>query len=175
METESLRTNDWLSSHSCTETMTADQAFLVYADMVYRLAFSRTKNRYYAEDVLQEVFMRYLRSKPSFESDDHRKAWFLRVTINCTKTYLTTAWFRHVVPLTDTLTTEAEPTGEVYDAVMRLPVKYRTVIHLFYYEDYTVEQIAAVCKSKVSTVKSQLHRARALLREQLKGADQDVF
>lgn len=140
-----------------------------YAAMVYRLAFARTGNRYDADDVLQEVFLRYIRSKPAFAEEEHRKAWLIRTAINCSKSLMTSAWFRNTTPLDDTLLSEMKDHSEVYYAVLTLPVHYRTVIHLFYYEDYSIEDIARLLKSKPSTVKSQLHRARNLLREQLKG------
>ena len=88
---------------------------------------------------------------------------------NCSKTLLSSAWFRKTSPLEDTLTTELEEKSEVYYAVMDLPVKYRTVIHLYYYEDLSVSQISGLLKTKETTVKSQLHRARSLLKETLKG------
>lgn len=158
VNTESLRTND-----------SVDAILSRYADMVYRLAFARTNNRFDADDILQEVFLRYIRSKPALNDEEHRKAWLIRTTINCSKSLLTSAWFRKTAPLEDTLLSEMKEHSEVYYAVLTLPVHYRTVIHLFYYEDYSVEEIAGLLKEKSSTVKSQLHRARNLLREQLKG------
>ena len=148
---------------------TAEAVLGRYAAMVYRLAFARTGNRYDADDILQEVFLRYIRSKPAFAEEEHRKAWLIRTAINCSKSLLTSAWFRNTTPLDDTLLSEMKDHSEVYYAVLTLPVHYRTVVHLFYYEDYSVEDIARLLKSKPSTVKSQLHRARNLLREQLKG------
>ena len=145
-----------------------------YADMVYRLAFARTKSRYDADDVLQEVFLRYIRSAPSFEEEEHRRAWLIRTTINCSKTLLTSAWFRKTVPLEDLPAAERTEAGEVYDAVMRLSLPYRTVIHLFYYEGYSVAEIGRLLDCREATVKTRLHRARNQLREALKGAMDDV-
>jgi len=127
------------------------------------------QNRYDADDVMQEVFLRYIRSGKEFADEEHRRAWLIRATINCSKTLLSSAWFRKTSPLEDTLTTELEEKSEVYYAVMDLPVKYRTVIHLYYYEDLSVSQISGLLKTKETTVKSQLHRARSLLKETLKG------
>ena len=117
----------------------------------------------------QEAFLRYIRSGKEFADEEHRRAWLIRATINCSKTLLSSAWFRKTSPLEDTLTTELEEKSEVYYAVMDLPVKYRTVIHLYYYEDLSVSQISGLLKTKETTVKSQLHRARSLLKETLKG------
>ena len=140
-----------------------------YADMVYRLAFARTKSRYDADDILQEVFLRYIRSAPDFQEEEHCRAWLIRTTVNCSKTLLMSAWFRKTVPLDDTLVAEMRETGEVYDAVLRLPIAYRTVVHLYYYEGYSVAEIGGLLGCKEATVKTRLHRARNLLRDTLKG------
>lgn len=140
-----------------------------YADMVYRLAFARTKSRYDADDILQEVFLRYIRSAPDFQEEEHCRAWLIRTTVNCSKTLLMSAWFRKTVPLDDTLVAEMRETGEVYDAVLRLPKAYRTVVHLYYYEGYSVAEIGGLLGCKEATVKTRLHRARNLLRDTLKG------
>lgn len=140
-----------------------------YTDMVYRLAFARTKSRYDADDILQEVFLRYIRSAPDFQEEEHCRAWLIRTTVNCSKTLLMSAWFRKTVPLDDTLVAEMRETGEVYDAVLRLPKAYRTVVHLYYYEGYSVAEIGGLLGCKEATVKTRLHRARNLLRDTLKG------
>lgn len=140
-----------------------------YADMVYRLDFARTKSRYDADDILQEVFLRYIRSAPDFQEEEHCRAWLIRTTVNCSKTLLMSAWFRKTVPLDDTLVAEMRETGEVYDAVLRLPKAYRTVVHLYYYEGYSVAEIGGLLGCKEATVKTRLHRARNLLRDTLKG------
>lgn len=152
----------------------AEALFDRYGDMVYRLAFLRAKNRYDADDILQEVFVRYLRYAPVFRDEEHCKAWLIRATINRTNSLLSSAWFRRTAPLDDTLSTEMQETSEVYGAVMKLPRKYRTVIHLYYYEDYSTSEIARILSQKEATIRSRLHRARALLREELKGAYDDV-
>ena len=139
-----------------------------YADMVYRLAFARTKSRYDADDILQEVFLRYIRSAPDFQEEEHCRAWLIRTTVNCSKTLLMSAWFRKTVPLDDTLVAEMRETGEVYDAVLRLPKAYRTVVHLYYYEGYKTAQIARILRRKEATVRSDLRRGREKLREILR-------
>ena len=152
----------------------ADALFEAYADMVYRLAFLRTKSAADADDVLQEVFLRVLRAKPDWNDREHQKAWFLKVTINCSKSLLTSAWRRHTVPEDENLLTVMQTTTEVYPYVLALPAKYRTVVHLYYYEGYKVAEIAKMLGAGESTVKSRLFRARDMLREQLKGEFQDV-
>ena len=162
--TESMRAND----------SSAEQVFRQYGDMVYRLAFARLRSRADADDVLQEVFLRYLRAAPACHDEDHRKAWLLRTTINCCHTLAGSAWRRHTAALPDTVVAApTEPSG-VYEAVMSLPANYRTVVHLYYYEDYAVAEIAALMGRKEATVKTWLHRARARLRDLLKGEFDDV-
>lgn len=139
-----------------------------FIDTVYRLALSRTKSPENAEDITQEVFLKLLQSRKEFDDEEHLKAWLLRVTINCTKDFFFSGWFRKTEELKESVTVPTEETHDLYDAVMRLPLKYRTVIHLHYYEGYRVEEIAGLTKTAVGTVKSQLHRGRIMLKELLK-------
>lgn len=153
-----------------------DSLFVTYGDMVYRLALVRTRSAADAEDVVQEVFLRCLKNSPSFTSAEHQKAWLIKVTVNCTKSLLGSAFRRHAVPedAAGELAADAqESDSTVYDAVLRLPEKYRTAIHLFYYEDYSVKEIASMMRTTESTVKSWLHRARGMLKESL-GGDYEV-
>lgn len=153
-----------------------DVLFETYGDMIYRLALVRTKNAADAEDVVQEVFLRCLKHNPVFQSAEHQKAWLIKVTLNCSKTLLGSAFRRHSVPedAMGELSSEDEtPDSTVYDAVLKLPEKYRTAIHLYYYEDYSVREIASAMRATESTVKSWLHRARGMLKETL-GGDYEV-
>lgn len=152
----------------------ADLLFQTYADMIYRLAFLRLKSSADAEDILQEVFVRCLNNRTSFRDAEHQKAWLIRVTINCTKTLATSAWCRHTVPERDNVLTEMEDHTDVYAAVLALPRDYRTAIHLYYYEGYSVREIAKLVGSTEQAVKSRLFRARGMLHDQLKGEYQDV-
>ena len=153
-----------------------DALFETYGDMVYRLALVRTRSIADAEDVVQEVFLRCLKNNPVFQSAEHQKAWLIKVTVNCSKSLLGNAFRRHSVPedaMGELQTEDETPDSTVYDAVMKLPEKYRTAIHLYYYEDYSVKEIAAAMRSSESTVKSWLHRARGMLKEML-GGEYDV-
>jgi len=141
-----------------------------HADTVYKLALSRTKDPSAAADVFQEAFYRYFKKRPAFVSDEHGKAWMIRVTINCSNNFLGSLWRKKTVPLGEV--TGEQPPHEysgLLDEVMRLPRRYRTVICLFYYEGLRVSEIAAVTGTKESTVKSHLHRARIMLKERLVG------
>jgi RNA polymerase sigma-70 factor (ECF subfamily) len=150
-----------------------DEVLRTYADMVYKLALSQTKNRADADDVFQEVFVRYMRNTKPFASEEHQKAWLIRVTINCSRKLMRSAWFRRTVALTDRPTEpptfDTKEKSEVYEAVLRLPRKYRTAIHLFYYEDMSIADIGKALRLPESTVKSHLARARRLLKQQLEG------
>lgn len=146
-----------------------------YSDMVYRLAYARTGSRADADDVYQEVFFRYFRTKPQIDSEEHLKAWLIRTTIHASVNLLRSAWRRHVLPMPDhfdapaALSTEDERLTALHTALRRLPEKQRIVIHLYYYEDYSTEEIADLIGEKASTVRSRLTRGRekikSLMRE----------
>ena len=140
-----------------------------WGDMVYRLALARTASVPDAEDVFQEVFLRYFRHEEKFQSDEHRKAWLIRCTVNRAKSLLVSPWKQRTVPLETAAEVGVEDDyREVYGAVLSLPGKYRTVIHLHYFEGLSVLEIARMLQVAEGTVKSQLSRGRALLREMLK-------
>lgn len=142
-----------------------------YSDMVFKIAFARTNNAHDAEDIMQEVFVRYIRNSPQFINTEHEKAWFIRVTINLTKSLLTSSWFRKTTELKDNLYVTMKEESEVYYAVAALPKDMRTVIHLYYYENYKVDEIAEMLGRSSSYVKSILMRAR----KKLKAALGDTF
>lgn len=160
-----------------------DEVMRHYTPMVYRIAFTRLGNAADAEDVSQDVFVRYFRADKTYESEEHRKAWLLHCAVNCTNSAAGSAWNRHrsdapdLEQLADTLQNESsvEETAErketregVLKAVMELPAKYRTVIYLFYFEDMPTARIAEVTEIRESTVRSQLSRARELLKKKLR-------
>lgn len=153
-----------------------------YEKMLFGIAFVRLGNREDAEDAVQETFYRYLKrmQQEGFGDAEHEKAWLIRVIVNLCGKYRASAWFRHrtAQPPMETAgegdmapekqAFEAERRERLLAAVMALPVKYRDVIHLFYYEGMTVREIGRVLGRKESTVTSQLTRGRALLRQSLK-------
>lgn len=140
-----------------------------WGDMVWRLALVRTANVSDAEDVFQEVFLRYFRHEDRFDSDEHRKAWLIRCAVNRAKSLHASPWRRRTVPLETAAQIGVEDEyREVYSAVLSLPAKYRAVIHLFYFEGLTTAEIAGHLGVAEGTVRSQLSRGRALLREALK-------
>ena len=144
-----------------------------YAPAVYRLAYARTGSRADAEDVMQEVFLRLIRAGPVFASQDHAKAWLLRVASNCANDLFRLPWRRREEPLTEDMTApEAQEPGSVTQAVLSLPARYRIPIHLYYYEGYSVAEVAGLLGKSQGTVKSRLFRARELLRDKLKEEDE---
>ena len=152
----------------------AEEVLERYAATVFAAAYAMVKNKEDAEDIAQEVFISYVKAKPAFESAEHEKAWLLRVGARCAADVLRAPWRRREGPLDDGLPAP-EPPGEggVVEAVLALPAKYRTVVHLYYYEELSVAEIAAVLGKSEGAVKSRLFRARALLRRYLK-EDDDV-
>lgn len=140
----------------------------IYSNTVYRLAFSQTRNKSDADDIFQEVFLRYLKKKPEFETEDHRKAWLIRVTINCCKKMWASTRRKRTEELDDAMIFEEKEDKNLDYELKKLPIKYRVVIHLFYYEDLSIEEISKVIKRKPSTIRTQLTRARRKLKEILK-------
>lgn len=140
-----------------------------YADMVYRLAYSYVRCRSDAEDIFQETFFRCARKHPVFENEEHCKAWLIRVTVNCAKNYLNSAWKRHTQPLEGTDFADAPQEERRLDEALReLSPKYRAVIHLYYYEGYSTEEIAGMLGRTPSAIRSRLKRAREQLKKLLK-------
>ena len=144
-----------------------------YAPAIYRLAYARTGSRADAGDIMQEVFVRLLRTRPDFADRAHARAWLLRVAANCANDWFRAPWRRREGPLTDSLPAPEHEDGGVVEAVLALPAKYRTAVHLYYYEELSVAEIAKITGKSESAVKSRLFRARAMLREALK-EDDDV-
>lgn len=145
-----------------------EKAFESYADVVYRLAFVRTKNRSDSEDILQEVFLRYMKVWEKIESEEHLKAMLLRITVNCSNSLHTSSWFKKTVPLEENvLHTDNLENTDVLIEVLKLPLKYRTAIHLHYYFGYSVNEIADILKTNPSTVKTHLSRGREMLKRRL--------
>ena len=141
-----------------------DAALAQYGDTVYRLAFAYTRNRADADDVFQEVFLRYFRRAPAFETEEHRKAWLLRVTINRAKSCLSRRVLHGPPQAGGAVPFSAPASMELHEALSKLAPKYRTVIHLFYYEGYSTAQIAQILDQKESTVRSRLKRGREKLK-----------
>lgn len=150
-----------------------ERAVDLWGDTVLRLAFCRTRNTADAEDITQTVFLKLCQRAEGFTSDEHMKAWLLRVTITSSADKMREPWNRHRQLLGGANGTEDQPIYNrelnqeeslITEAVALLPEKQRIAIHLFYYEEYPIIDIANIMQENPSTVRSHLHRARAALR-----------
>ena len=149
-----------------------NRAVDTYADMVRRICFCHLKNDMDTEDIFQTVFLKYMLYDGTFESAEHEKAWFIRVSINACKDFLKSLFRRNTVPLDEVTELAAEypeDHSRVLQAVLELPEKYRDVIYLHYYEAYSAAEIANILKSREGTVYSLLSRGRAMLKRSLGG------
>ena len=153
------------------DTQTMEQTFAQYGRTIYRLALQYTRQPPDAEDVLQEVLLERCRRTEPFQSPEHERRWLLRVTVNCCKKLHGSFWRRHTVALSETLPAQNPEEGELLGLLEGLPPKYRAVLHLYYYEGYATDEIAAILGRRAATVRSQLSRGRALLRDAWKGAE----
>lgn len=154
----------------------ANRAIERYADIVRRICMIHLKNHADTEDIFQNVFLKYVLSTTAFESEEHEKAWFIRVTINACRDLLKSFFRSRTISLDTLLDQPAELTQEdhtVLEAVLALPPKYRDVVYLHYYEGYTAPQIGQILKKNVNTIYTLLGRAKQALRETL-GGDEDA-
>lgn len=146
--------------------MDSKQVYDRQADRIYGIAMVYFKNVCDAEDAVQNVFIKFLESNKQFDSMEHEKAWFIVTTKNYCRDVLKSAWRKKVelgeVPeqMTDSESADYELLRHIY----RLPEKYREVLYLYYYEEYTVKEMAEILKRKESTLQTQLATARKKLR-----------
>lgn len=149
-----------------------ERAVASYSDMVRRICFLHLKNRHDTEDVFQNVFLKYLLYEGHFADYEHEKAWMIRVTINACKDWIKVNRKRNIVSL-EVIAEEAESLNEnssfVLEAVMQLPDKYKSVIYLYYYEQYSAIEIAGILHKKENTIYTRLARAKAILKDMIGG------
>lgn len=139
-----------------------------YSDMVYRTAYHALCDRDYAQDITQEVFLKLMQTLPDFESDEHERAWLIRVTLNMCKTYNRKVYSHPTDELDENIVKhERFGQGPVLEAVMELPEKYRTVVYLHYFEGYKLDEIGKMTGQNQNTVASLLLRARKRLKTML--------
>ena len=153
-----------------------------YADRIYAVAFNYFKSPYDAEDIVQEVLLKLYQNESGFESEAHLKHWLLRVAVNQCKTISLSAWHRRQVSLENYFETTSETAcgavyegdaetavlrGEILQAILSLPKKYRLILHLYYYEDYDTKAIAGLLRMNEATVRTRLARGRKILKEVL--------
>ncbi len=149
-----------------------NRAIELYADTVRRLCMVHLKNSADTEDIFQTVFLKYVLSSVSFENEEHEKAWFIRVTINACRDMLRNLFRRRTVSLDEVMEQPAvlaPDHREVLEAVLSLPEKYRQVIYLHYFEEYSAPEIGKILGKNVNTVYTLLTRSKKLLKEKLGG------
>ena len=142
-----------------------------YKNNLFAVAFNICKNAQDAEDVVQDTFVQYYIKNKQFENEQHIRAWLIRVTINKAKDINRSFWRKNKVSLEDymeSLVFEMPEMETLFETVLELPEKYRIVIHLYYYEEYSVKEIGKILKISESNVKVRLSRGRVLLKEKLK-------
>ena len=150
-----------------------EQIVRTYADMVYRIACRYVQNPIDADDVFSEVFLAYFKKERTFESEEHRKAWLIRVTINCAKDCVMqrSQWAQiHEETVADEESHDSQDSDtymDLYAAIERLRPEYREVIKLYYLDDLSVKQIALILDKNENTIKTQLARAREKLKAYL--------
>lgn len=154
------------------ETKEYQRLVNLYLDMVYRVALNGCKNTYDADDVVQDTFMKLLKCRKTFDSDEHIRNWLIRVTINECKRFWSSPWKTRIVPLDENIEEpfiwEPEQSA-LYDKVMGLTPKYRETVYLYYFEDFSVKEIADILKISETAVQTRLQRARQKLKKVLGG------
>ena len=154
------------------ETKEYQRLVNLYLDMVYRIALNGCKNTYDADDVVQDTFLKLLKCRKPFDSDEHIRNWLIRVTINECKRFWSSPWKTRIVPLDENIEEpfiwEPEQSA-LYDKVMELTPKYRETVYLYYFEDFSVKEIADILKISETAVQTRLQRARQKLKEILGG------
>ena len=147
----------------------AQRLVTLYADMILRISYQYLKQTMDAEDICQTVFLKYLTAQPHFDTVEHEKAWIIRTTINACKDHLKSAFFRRTVSLEEAapLSVPAVPESSILPALNSLPKKYRICLYLYYYEDYTGKEIAAILGKSEAAVSQYLSRGRQKLRKLL--------
>lgn len=147
-----------------------ENAVKTFSDTVYRVSLNILKNPEDSKDVMQNVFLRYFKHQQEFKSEEHIKAWLIRVAVNESKRYLKINSRNESVPLEEVANSlfAENKEGVIFSEVMSLDEKYRTVILLYYYEGYDVKEIARILRRNAATVRTQLSRARELLKSKFK-------
>lgn len=149
----------------------AERILNTYGNNILRMAYSYLHNMSDAEDILQDTMIQFLKTMPTFESPDHEKAWLLRVSANLSKNKIDYNRIRKTDELEDSLIAkEEDDLTFVWEAIKKLPEKYREVIHLFHYEGYSTAEIARLLQRNEATVRSDLRRGRKKLKEILQEA-----
>ena len=149
----------------------ADLIYERYADLLYRLAFTHLASAHDAEDAVADVFVKYLQSVPQFRSEEHEKAWFIRVLINQCNDMSRKKAVRIYTPLEEVadLASGTPTDSELLSAVHKLPENIRAAVLLHYFEGFSLEEAAVILQTSVAAVKMRLMRGRTMLKHHMKG------
>lgn len=149
-----------------------EQKYYEYKKMLYNIAYSYVHNQMDADDVIQDVFIKYLKSNETFQTVENEKYWLIRITINTCKSYLKQTRFKYIELNEDivnkTCDVELEEEQRYFLIITSLPHKYQEVIILYYYEDLKINEISTILKISVSAVKKRLERARNMIKNKEK-------
>lgn len=154
-------------NYSCGTNELVDRTVETYSNTIYRVALHYLKNKEDAEDVVHDVFLKWMEKAPVFEDESHEKAWFIRVTVNSCKDLFKSAWRSKTVDLDEYQEIPYQQPFSMLDDVKALPPDYSTVIYLHYYEGYTMAEIAQILHKTKRSVEALLYRARIELRHRL--------
>ena len=148
----------------------AERLVNAYSDLILRVSYTWLKSAQDGEDICQTVLLKLLTGDETFDSPEHERAWVIRAAVNCCKDELR-AFRRRALPLEEAPEVPAPepPRSEVLDAVMALPRKYREAIYLFYYEGYSIDEVAALTGRSGAAVSAHLSRGRKKLKTMLEG------
>ena len=136
-----------------------------YSDMIFRIAYQYLFNKYDAEDIVQEVFVKLLTKRVIFKDEEHIKSWLIRVTINQCLDYKKSLTKKNTVPIENMEIPFEQKEGEILKELQLLKEDERNVLYLYYYEGYKIKEIAKILKQKQNTINSKLTRARKKLQE----------
>ena len=150
----------------------------LYGNDVLRIATAYTHNISVAEDIFQEVFIKVALNIDKFEKRSSEKTWIIRITINTCKDYLKSSWNKKVVPMETIESTSKSYSEEellkeekseiIIQEILKLPIKYKEVILLYYYQDLLTSDIAKILNLPETSVRTRLRRAREIIKEKLK-------
>ncbi len=149
--------------------VTPEMAVERYCDMVYRISLTITGNEEDARDVFQETFLRLVKNQHKITSEEHLKAWLIRVATNCAKTAAASMWNRMTQGITEEIQASEKGDGDsaLLEELRKLSPKYSLVLYLYYYEGYSVKEIGGILGKNENSIKTQLARGRKLLRKNL--------
>ena len=144
-----------------------------YSELIYRTAFLLLNSKSDAEDIVQEVFLKYFRNNKGFVSEEHEKAWLIRVTKNCSLNLKKSAWMRKKVELNENIVFKNDSENELYEYLKKLDANSQIILQLFYFEGFTIKEISRILEISQEATKVRLSRARKKLKKIMEGGKKD--